>query len=269
MVLTRRPRDQGDVHWSPDGSSGAWVAAVHAADAVINLAGEGIADRRWSPSRKDAILHSRVSATRALAGALREAVRPAAVFLSGSAVGIYGDRGNHEVTEQTGPGADFLADVCIGWEREAQAAADLTRVVLLRTGIVLAREGGALPQMARPFRFFAGGPVGSGQQYLSWIHRDDWTAMVMWTLERATVVGPLNLTSPNPVRNRDFARTLGRVLHRPAFMAAPAFALRLALGELADTALLGGQRVLPAVAMSQGFPFRYPELEGALRAIYA
>jgi uncharacterized protein (TIGR01777 family) len=269
MVLTRHPQREGDVLWSPDVSAGSWTAAVHAADVVINLAGEGIADRRWSPARKDAIRRSRVTATRALANALREAARPAGIFLSGSAIGIYGDRGDEVVTEQSPVGADFLARVCIEWEGEATAVADITRVVLLRTGIVLGREGGALPQMALPFRMFAGGPVGSGRQYLSWIHRDDWVGLVAWAMQHARVAGPLNLTAPAPVRNREFATTLGRVMHRPAFMPAPAFALKLALGELAETALLAGQRVLPAVATSEGFQFRYPRLEDALRNLYA
>jgi uncharacterized protein len=268
MVLTRRPSRPGDLVWSPEVNSGSWTAAVHAADVVINLAGEGIADRRWSEARKEAILSSRIKATRALASALREAARPAAMFLSGSAIGVYGNRGDEVVTEQTSPGSDFLARVCIEWEREACEVAGVTRVVLLRTGVVLARDGGALPRMALPFRLFAGGPIGSGRQYLSWVHRDDWIAMIMWMMQRATLAGPLNITAPEPARNRDFARMLGRVLHRPSFMPTPALALRVALGELADTALLSSLRVVPAAAISEGFEFRYPQLEGALRAIY-
>jgi uncharacterized protein (TIGR01777 family) len=267
MVLTRRPAGDGDLHWAPGGEPGAWSAAVQAADAVVNLAGDGIADRRWSASRKDAILRSRVTATRALTNALCEAVRPAA-FLSSSAIGIYGDCGDEEVTEAHPPGTDFLARVCVEWEREAQAASDVTRVVLLRTGIVLASDGGALPQMAMPFRFLAGGPIGSGRQFMSWVHRDDWVAMVMWLIDEA-ISGPVNVTAPEPVRNRAFVQQLGRALHRPAVVRAPAFVLRLALGELADTALLRGQRVLPAVATANGFRFRYPDLKSALSAIHA
>lgn len=266
MVLTRRPVIEGDLLWGPDVPSGAWVAAVHAADAVINLAGEGIADRRWSAARKEAILRSRIVATRSLATAIREAVRPP-IFLSGSAIGVYGNRGDEILTERSAPGADFLAGVCTAWEDEARVAGDVTRVVLLRTGVVLARDGGALAQMALPFRFFAGGPIGSGRQYVSWIHRDDWVAMVTWALT-AAVTGPLNLTAPNPARNVDFARALGRVLHRPSFLPAPSFAVRLAVGELADAAILGGQRVLPDAAMSGGFTFAYSSLDAALRAIY-
>ena len=267
IVLTRRPAQEGDLIWSPDAGSGAWVAAVQAADVVVNLAGEGIADKRWSSARKEAILRSRVGATRALAAALREAVRPA-TFISGSAIGIYGDCGDEEVTEAHAPGADFLARVCVAWEQEAQAVADITRVVRLRTGIVLAREGGALPRMALPFHFFAGGPVGSGRQFVSWIHRDDWVGIVLCAIHEAAISGPINLTAPEPVRSAGFARTLGRAMGRPSFLPVPAFALRLALGELADTALLSGQRVLPAVALASGFSFRYPVLDAALGAIY-
>jgi uncharacterized protein len=266
IVLTRRPGADGEIAWMPEQPSGGWVAAVQAADAVINLAGEGIADRRWSPARKAAILNSRVAATRALAHVLGDAVTPPA-FLSGSAIGIYGDRGDEHVTERTPPGSDFLARVCVEWEREANAVANVARVVLLRTGVVLSRDGGALAQMSLPFRFFAGGRIGSGRQFISWIHRDDWIAMVVWALQ-AAIAGPLNLTAPTPVRNADFARALGRVLHRPALMPAPTLAVRLAVGELADAAILGGQRVLPTVAMERGFAFQHPELEDALRAIY-
>jgi uncharacterized protein (TIGR01777 family) len=267
IVLTRRPAHDGDLLWSPEMEGGAWTAAVHAADVVVNLAGEGIADKRWSAARKDAIVNSRVRATRALAGVLREAVRPA-VFLSSSAVGIYGDCGDAEVIETSAPGSDFLARTCAAWELEARAVADVARTILLRTGVVLAREGGALARIAMPFRFFAGGPLGSGRQFMSWIHGDDWVAMILWAMESSALSGPVNLTAPVPVRNADFARTLGHVLGRPALVPAPAFALRLALGELADTALLSGQRVIPAVALTNGFRFRYPELRGALDAIY-
>ena len=266
IVLTRRGREKGDLAWSPDFPTGAWVAAVQAADVVINLAGEGIADKRWSVARKTAILQSRVTATRALAATLRDAVRPA-VFLSGSAIGIYGNGGADTLTEDTTAGTDFLARVCVEWEREATAVSDITRVVLLRTGIVLSRDGGALPRMALPFRFFAGGAIGSGQQFMSWIHRDDWIAMTIWAMS-AAVDGPINLTAPRPVANADFARTLGRTLHRPSALPVPAFVLRLALGELADTALLSSQRAVPHVALANGFEFRYPDLEQALRAIY-
>lgn len=267
-VLSRRPASKGDIAWVPDGGTGPWAAALDDADAVINLAGESIAGGRWTPARKARIRESRVRATRSLVTAIQQASRRPAAFLSGSAVGYYGPHGDETVTEQTPAGDDFLASVCRDWETEALRAAGTSRVVLLRTGIALERDGGALPQMALPFKLFAGGPAGSGRQYYSWIHRDDWVGLVSSVLRNASVSGPLNLTAPNPVPNREFAKTLGRVLRRPAFMPAPAFALRIALGEMADALLLTGQRVLPAQAQAHGFQFRYPTLEPALRAIY-
>ena len=268
-VLSRQPRHASELFWAPDGSPGPWAADLQEADAVINLAGESIANGRWTAARKAAIRDSRVRATRSLVAAIGRASRRPAVFLSGSAVGYYGPHGDEAITEQSPPGDDFLAAVCRDWETEALRAAGTTRVVLLRTGIVLDRDEGALPQMALPFKLFAGGPVGSGRQFYSWIHRDDWVAMASWALRTSSVSGPLNVTAPNPVPNGEFARTLGRVLRRPAFMPAPGFVLRVALGEMADALLLTGQRVLPAQAQARGFHFQYPTLEPALRAIYS
>jgi uncharacterized protein (TIGR01777 family) len=267
-VLTRRPSHVTDVGWNPDAPGEPWAGIVGAADAVVNLAGESIAGGRWTRARKAALVDSRIRATRALAAAIAAAPQPPAVFLSGSAIGIYGARGDELVTEQTQPGDDFLAALCVAWEREAMAAAAATRVVLLRTGVVLAREGGALPQMALPFRFFAGGPVGSGRQCVPWIHIDDWAEMVGWALATAAVTGPLNITAPHPVTNRELADTIGRVLGRPALLPAPAFALRLALGEMAGVVLTGAC-VVPAKAQTLGFTFRYPRLEAALRSLYS
>jgi len=233
---------------------------------VINLAGAPIA-KRWTAAHKRDMWNSRVLSTRTLVAAMKSVRRMPATLLNASAVGIYGGgRGDEPLTEESAPGSGFLAFLGTEWEKEAMSAAPHARVVLLRTGIALDREGGALPQMARPFRFFAGGPLGSGRQYLSWIHRDDWTAMVIWALTAETLWGPLNVTAPNPVTNLEFARTLGRVLRRPALMPAPAFALRAVLGEMAD-AIVTGQRVLPAKAQELGFEFRYPLLESALRGI--
>jgi uncharacterized protein (TIGR01777 family) len=252
--------------WNPDAPSEPWAETVGTADAVINLAGESIAGRRWTRARKTAIFDSRVRSTRALARAIQAGQKPLA-FLSGSAKDFYGTRDDTPVTEETPPGADFLSRLAIEWEREAMTVAPVTRVVLLRTSLVLTREGGALPQIALPFRFFAGGPVGSGRQGFSWIHIDDWVSMVRWALDRSSVTGPLNVAAPKPVSNAEFARTLGRVLDRPAFMHAPAFAVRLALGEMAEV-VLNGQYVVPAKALSLGFRFRYPRLEEAMAAIY-
>jgi uncharacterized protein (TIGR01777 family) len=266
-VLTRRPHRVFDLAWNPAAPADPWAGVVAAADAVINLAGESIAGGRWTRSRKAALRDSRLRATRALAHAILTADRKPRVFLSGSAIGIYGPRGDEAVTEDTPPGSDFLSTLCVAWEHEAQAAAAATRVVLLRTGVVLAREGGALPQMVLPFRFFAGGPIGSGRQHVSWIHIEDWVNMVRWALETAALSGALNLTAPAPVSNAGLARSIGRVLGRPAIMPAPAFAVRLALGEMAD-AVLTGQRAIPAKATAMGFTFRYPEIAGALSSIY-
>ena len=267
-VLSRRARGPRDISWTPDGTAGPWASALDDADAVINLAGESIAAGRWTSARKASIHDSRILATRSLVAAIEKSPRRASVFLSGSAVGYYGPHGDEPVTEQTPPGDDFLATVCREWEAAAMRAAGPTRVVLLRTGIVLARDGGALPQMALPFKLFAGGPVGSGRQYQPWIHRNDWITMTAWALRTTAVTGPLNITAPNPVTNREFAQTLGRVLRRPAFMPAPGFALRLALGEMADALLLTGARVIPAHAQALGFHFEFPTLEPSLQSIY-
>lgn len=266
-VLTRHPRSAQDVQWNPYGSSASWVHVLEDADAVINLTGAPIA-KRWTAAHKRDMWNSRVLSTRTLVAAMKSVRRMPATLLNASAVGIYGARGDEPLTEESAPGSGFLASLGREWEEEALSAAPHARVVLLRTGIALGKEGGALPQMALPFRFFAGGPLGSGRQYLSWIHRDDWTAMVTLALTADAISGPLNATAPNPVTNLEFAHTLGRVLRKPALMPAPAFALRAVLGEMAE-AVVTGQRVLPAKAHELGFGFSYPLLESALRAIYA
>ncbi|MCU1383799.1 MAG: hypothetical protein JWL71_2496 [Acidobacteria bacterium] len=273
IILTRGatgspPRGARAVTWNPNGESGAWAAAIDGAAAVINLAGESIAEKRWTAAHKQRILDSRVAATRSLVAAIRGAAAPPSVFVSGSAVGYYGPLGADVVTEQRGPGADFLAGVCERWEQEAtRAASDRTRVACIRTGIVLEKDGGALPQMLPPFKFGAGGPVGSGRQYWPWIHRDDWVALVRWVIATPAASGAVNATAPHPVTSKTFATALGRVMHRPAFMAAPAFALRLLLGEMADALLLSGQNAVPAKAERAGFQFAYRDVDEALRAI--
>jgi uncharacterized protein (TIGR01777 family) len=273
ITLTRRAAASAPgpaVVWSPDGVAGRWASAIDGADAVVNLAGESIAGKRWSPSHKQQILDSRIRATRSLTAAIAQASRPPPVFVSGSAVGYYGPLGDEVAVETTAAGTDFLAQVCQQWEAEASRAASAsTRVVCIRTGLVLERDGGALPQMLPPFKFGVGGPVGSGRQYWSWIHRADWIDLVRWAIRTSAASGALNATAPAPVRNAEFARALGRALHRPSLLPAPAFALRLALGEMADALLLSGQRAVPATAETLGFSFTYPRLDPALAAIFA
>ena len=275
VILTRGTRDRPAASgarvatWTPASPRGAWTAEIEGAGAVINLAGESIAARRWSTAQKRRILDSRVQATRSLVEAIRAAASPPNVFISGSAVGYYGPLGDEIATEERPAGSDFLATVCLRWEAEAtRAAGAATRVACIRTGLVIEQDGGALPKMLPPFKLGAGGPVGSGRQYWPWVHRDDWIALVRWTIETGSATGPINATAPNPVTNAQFSRALGRAMHRPAFMPAPAFALRLLLGEMADALLLSGQRATPAKAERLGFTFRYKELDDALRAIF-
>ena len=276
VILTRRAAaSEGRaraVIWPADGGAGAWAVEVDGADAVVNLAGESIAGRRWSPAHKQLVFDSRIRATRSLVAAIAGASRPPAVFVSGSAVGFYGPCGDEVITEDAPAGADFLAQVCRGWEGEAaRATSARTRVVCIRTGLVIERDGGALPQMLPPFKLGAGGRVGSGRQYWPWIHRADWVEIVRWVIgsgAATSLTGPLNATAPEPVRNAAFAQALGRALHRPSFMPAPAFALRLFLGEMADGLLLSGQRAVPAKAEALGFPFKYRRLDDAFGAIF-
>jgi uncharacterized protein (TIGR01777 family) len=276
VLLTRKPASERPapprvraVVWTPDGQSGPWAAAIDGADTVINLSGESIAGGRWTADRKRRIVESRVLATRSLTTAIRQAAHPPALFVSGSAVGYYGPLGDEVVTEARPAGADFLADTCVRWEDAAkQIDPARTRLACIRTGLVLERDGGALPQMMAPFRFGAGGPVGSGRQYLPWIHRRDWIDLVRFVMHTPAASGAVNATAPNPVTSAEFAAALGRVMHRPAFMPAPAFALKLLLGgEMATALLLSGQRVVPARAEQLGFTFSFKNVEDALRSI--
>jgi uncharacterized protein (TIGR01777 family) len=241
--------------------AGAWQDVLAACDGCVHLAGEPVATGRWTEDRKRRIRDSRVESTRRVAEVI--AARGPTVLVSGSAIGWYGPRGEDSLDETSSPGADFMARVCRDWEEAALPAAARARVVTVRTGIVLARDGGALPRMLLPFRLFAGGPIGDGMFWQSWIHLADEVAMVAWALEHAAVEGPLVVTAPAPVRNRDLARAIGRALHRPALVPVPVAALRLAMGELADV-VASGQRALPRKALELGFRFRFPEIEAAL-----
>src|SRR5262245_32298469 len=246
---------------------GPWTAALAGCDAVVHLAGENIFARRWTPAFKQLLRDSRVRSTEALVAALAKlpaGERPG-VLVSGSAVGYYGPRGDEELGEDAPPGDDFLARVCADWERAALAAeAAGLRVVLLRTGLVLDRAGGLLPQVLTPFKLFVGGPVGSGRQWMSWIHHADLTGLLLTALDQPAARGPLNGTAPRPVTNRDFSTALGQVLGRPSAVRVPALALRLRFGEVAMV-MTSGQRAVPRRALGLGYQFEFPDLEGALR----
>ena len=236
---------------------------LEASDAVIHLAGEPIA-QRWTPEAKRRIRESRVDGTRRLIAVLPA---PPSVFICSSAVGFYGTRGDEVLTEASPPGTGFLADLCVEWERAADEARALgTRLVKLRTGMVLGGRGGALDRMLPPFRMGLGGRLGSGRQWMPWIHLDDHLDLVEFALAEAGVSGPLNAVAPNPVTNREFTATLARALSRPAFLPAPAFALKVMFGEMASV-LLASQRVIPRAAQDAGFVFRHPELGPALQDI--
>lgn len=272
VILTRRgslspaPRITY-VKWTPDGQVGPWAKVVEGAHALVNLAGESIA-HRWTAGQKAKIRESRLLATGSIVNAIGMAAARPRVLINASAVGFYGDRGSEFLTERSTPGTDFLARVCQEWEEAAKHADDVLRVVLIRTGIVLDRQQGALPKIIPPFLFFAGGPLGSGDQYMPWIHKEDWIRLVMWALKTPAANGPLNATSPNPVTNAEFSRALGKALHRPSWLPAPAFALRLGLGEMAEGLLLSGQRALPERATELGFKFRFINVGDALSDIF-
>jgi hypothetical protein len=233
-------------------------------EAVVNLAGEPLMAGRWTAARRAAFRDSRLDTTQALIGWMaRQSARPR-VLVSGSAIGYYGPRGDEALDESAAPGDDFAAHLCRDWETEAMQAEGLdVRTCRVRTGIVLGADGGALAKMLPPFRLGAGGPMGDGRQWMSWIHRDDLIGLIAWLLERDGAGGAYNGTAPTPVTNRDFAQALGRALHRPAVLPTPAFVLKAAFGEMAQL-LLTGQRVLPAHALAEGFTFRFPTLEDAL-----
>ena len=264
------PRDVGTaakrwVQWTP-GALGEWGAALDGVDGVIHLAGEPIAAKRWTPTQRRRIEKSRVEGTNSLVQAIAKAKAKPTFLISASAVGYYGPRGDELITEDSSPGDDFLSAVCRAWEEEAKKAERLgLRVVRLRTGVVLGSGGGALTKMAQPFKFFVGGPLGSGRQWMSWIQLEDHVRLILQLIDNAQANGPVNATAPNPVRNKEFCQTLGKVLRRPCWAPVPGFALRLALGEMAEM-LLTGQRVMPAAAQKLGFQFRYPNLEKALQA---
>ncbi len=242
---------------------GPWASSVDGADAIVNLAGAPVAGKRWSEAWKKEILSSRLDSAKVLVEAARAATRKPRVFVAGSAIGYYGFHGDEPLDESAGPGTDFLAEVCAQWEDVSRAAEALgLRTVLLRTGVVLASDGGALQQMLPPFKAFVGGPIGDGKQWLSWIHLDDEVGLILWALDRE-LRGPLNAAAPGAVTMKDFSKALGRALGRPSWLPVPGFALRAALGEFASM-LTHGQRVVPKAALDAGYVFRFPVLDAAL-----
>ncbi len=261
------PRNESEIEWSPDRYSIA-LARIEGFDAVVNLAGESIAEGRWTDDKKRRIRESRVKGTRLLGDALANLTVPPKIFICASATGYYGNRGDELLTETSAPGDDFLAEVCVEWEKAtAHATEKGVRVVNTRFGIILDKEGGALGKMLPPFRMGVGGRIGDGKQWMSWIALVDVVDALKFVLANESVRGPVNFVAPNPVRNSEFTKALGNALSRPTIFPIPAFGMRLLFGEMADALLLSGARVKPAALEQSAYPFKYPELVGALRHV--
>jgi uncharacterized protein len=263
--LVRSTPKAGEIEWHPNGDQ-IEPAKLEGFDAVINFAGENIAAGRWTDDQKRKIRDSRVNGTHLLSEAIAKVKKRPAVFLCASATGIYGDRGDETLDEESESGGGFLAGVCREWEQATEPSVQAgVRTVNLRFGPILAREGGMLAKLLTPFKMGMGGKVGSGKQYISWVAIDDSVNAIKLALQNDSIRGPLNIVSPHPVTNEEFTKTLGHVLSRPTALAMPAFAVRLAFGEMADEMLLTSQRVIPKKLNDAGYEFEYPELEGALR----
>lgn len=272
IALTRNPEKARDtlsdrvasLRWVP-GEPGEWMMAFNGAGAVVNLAGESVAGGRWTQAKKDRIYRSRVEATRSVVEAIREANPAPAVLVNASAVGYYGPRGDEVLTEESGPGTDFLAQVVEGWEAAANAAHDLgVRVVTIRTGIVLGRGGGALQQMAMPFRLFVGGTMGEPGQWVPWIDLEDEVGLILYAIDTPTLHGPVNATAPSPVTMDVLSRQIGAALHRPTWVPFLGRGLRMGLGEAGDS-ITASQRVLPTRAQEAGYTFRHTDSADSIR----
>jgi uncharacterized protein len=271
FILTRRPPNNTNlpagvqqVQWDA-ATAGGWGHLVDGADAVINLAGEGIADGRWSEERKRRIYASRVNAGKAVMEAINAATTKPKVLIQSSAVGYYGPRHEEILAEDAAPGSDFLAQVCFDWEASTAEAERLgVRRAVIRSGVVLSNDGGAWPQIVLPFKLFAGGPIGSGKQYWPWIHIDDEAQAIHFLIDNENASGAFNLSAPAPLTNKEFAKTLGKVMGRPAVFPVPSAALKIAFGEM-STVLLDGQRAVPYHLQELGYSFKYPTAEAAFR----
>jgi uncharacterized protein (TIGR01777 family) len=266
VVSTRKKTTSGNrLSWNPPELIAPDVISKF--DAVINLAGENIFSERWTSAKKERIRSSRVDTTKALVESMSASTKRPDVLINASAIGYYGPHGDEDVNEETPPGGDFLAGLCEEWEAAALQAKELgIRVIIPRFGIILGEGGGALSKMLGPFKAFVGGYIGSGKQWMSWVHIDDITGFIRYALENKSVSGPFNVTAPGPVRNREFGSAFGKVLGRPAFFPVPALALKLALGEFGDV-LLTGQRVVSGKAVKAGYMFKYTDVNDALKAI--
>ena len=262
-------KNADEIQWDAErGFSESEQAKLENFDAVVHLAGDNIAGENWSEEKKRRIRDSRVKGTRTLVDAFKKCESPPKIFVSASATGFYGDRGDEILTEESAAGEGFLPEICTEWENESKNAADFgARVVLPRIGVVLAKDGGALEKMLTPFKFGVGGTVGSGEQYLSWIALDDLIRVIHFALENEPVSGAVNACAPNPVTNKEFTDTLGRVLNRPTIIPVPAFGIKLLFGEMGETLLLKGARVVPEKLENAGFEFKFPDLETALKHV--
>jgi uncharacterized protein len=268
MLLASRkePKHDNEIQWNPDsGFADEDLPRLEGLVAVVHLAGENIAGLRWTDEKKKAIRDSRVHGTRTMIEGFARLEQKPDVFISASATGFYGDRGDQEMTETSPAGDTFLSEVCKEWESESRRAEDMgIRTVLLRNGIVLSKDGGALATMMTPFKFGVGGVIGSGKQWMSWVSLDDVVDVVNFAIENEKVRGAINVTSPKPVTNEEFTKTLGEVLYRPTFLPLPEFAVNLVFGEMGDALLVDSTRVLPKRLLENGYKFKYPDLKSAL-----
>ena len=266
LASRREPKDPQHVQWNPDtGFAELDLSRLEGLDAVIHLAGENVSGLRWTEEKKKAIRDSRVFGTRSLIETFDKLKAKPKVFISGSAIGFYGDRGDEVMTESSPAGKTYLSEVCKEWEAESRRAEDMgIRTVLLRTGIVLSKDGGALATMMTPFKLGVGGVVGSGKQWMSWISLDDVVGMINFALENESVRGAVNVVAPNPVTNEEFTKTLGSVLYRPTFLPLPEFAVHMVFGEMGDALLLDSTRVIPKRLQDNGYEFRFTDLKPAL-----
>ena len=267
LASRREPKDERHIQWDPStGFADEDLVRLEGLDAVVHLAGESISGLRWTDEKKKAIRDSRVQGTRTIIEAFARLEKKPKVFISGSATGFYGDRGDSEMNESNSAGDTFLSEVCKEWEAESRRAEDMgVRTVLLRTGIVLSKNGGALATMLTPFKLGVGGVVGSGKQWMSWVSLDDVVGIINFVLENEEIHGPVNAVAPNPVTNAEFTKALGKELYRPTILPLPEFAVKLVFGEMGDALLLDSTRVVPKRLLEAGYEFKFTDLQPALR----